>query len=240
MTRKVRIGIIGDFEPNSKSHIATNEALKHCAQNLGFNLEIKWLPTVSLVKNVEKSICNFDGFWCAPGVYKSIEGTLNAINYARENDYPFIGTCGGFQQTVIEYSRNKLNLQDVQHIEYSPDALNLIITKLTCSLVGKTSKVYISKNSKLFNIYSKTEVYEKFSCNFGINPKYEEAINEGGLKVVGVDENDESRILELPHKNFFVATLYQPQLTSTYENPHKLILAYLLCAKEFHLLHNCG
>ncbi len=49
---------------------------------------------------------------------KSMKGTLAAIRFAREKDYPFIGTCAGFQYTVIEYARNQLGLEDAQHEEY--------------------------------------------------------------------------------------------------------------------------
>jgi CTP synthase (UTP-ammonia lyase) len=59
-------------------------------------------------------------------------------------------------------------------------------------------------------------------------------IDESGFKVVGTDERGEMRILELPQNKFFIATLFQPQLSSLPTNPHKLILAYLTCSKEFH------
>ena len=179
MSRLFKIGIVGDFEPERQSHKATNEALNHCAEYLEINVELQWLPTESLEKNVDKSISKFDGLWSAPGVYKSIRGALNAIQFAREKDYPFIGTCGGFQFTVIEYARNKLGLNDAQHAEYSPDTTNSIITPLSYSLVGETRKALINNNSRIYKFYNQTEVEERFSCNFGINfvlSKYEENI----------------------------------------------------------------
>lgn len=236
MSASIKIGIIGDFDMERPSHKATNEALNHCADYLDINLELQWLPTESLEGDTEKSISNFDGLWCAPGVYKSMKGALNAIQFAREKDYPFIGTCAGFQYTVIEYARNKLGLNDVQHAEYNPDAPNLIITALSCSLVGETRKIFISKNSRTYTFYNKTEVNERFTCNFGLNPGYRKLIDESGFKVVGTDENDEARILELPQNRFFIATLFQPQLSSLPANPHKLIVAYLTCSKEFRLI----
>jgi CTP synthase (UTP-ammonia lyase) len=41
------------------------------------------------------------------------------------------------------------------------------------------------------------------------------------------------RAIELPRHRFFVATLFQPQLSSTAEEPHPLILAYLEAAGAF-------
>jgi CTP synthase (UTP-ammonia lyase) len=230
----IKIGVIGDFESERPSHKATNEALNHCAKYLGINIKIQWLPTESLEKNVKKSIGKFDGLWCAPGEYKSTNGALKAIQFAREKNYPFIGTCGGFQYTVIEYARNKLGLDDVQHAEYNPDAANLIITPLPCSLAGETQKVFINKDSRVYEYYYKTEVEERFSCRFGINPYYRKLIDESGFRVAGTDENGDVRILDLVQNNFFIATLFQPQLSSLPMNPHRLILAYLTCSKEFH------
>jgi len=232
----IKIGIIGDFDLERPSHKATNEALKHCANYLEINLELQWLSTESLERDVDKSIRKFDGLWCAPGSpYKSMNGALNAIQFARENNYPFIGTCAGFQHTVIEYAQNKLGLKDVKHAEYDPYDSNLFISALSCSLVGETQKIFIDKNSKIYQFYNKSEVEERYNCNFGLNPHYQKMIDESGFRVVGTDDKGEARILELPQNKFFIATLFVPQQNSLPTIPHKLIVAYLTCSKEFHL-----
>jgi len=51
--------------------------------------------------------------------------------------------------------------------------------------------------------------------------------------VVGTDDEHGARIVELPDHPFFVATLFVPQLTSTADHPHPLILAYLQAARNF-------
>jgi len=95
-----------------------------------------------------------------------MKGTLKAIQFARENDYPFIGTYGGFQHAVIEYAQNKLGLNDAQYEEDDSDASKLFITALSCSLVGETRKIFINKNSMIYKFYDKTEVEERYNCNF--------------------------------------------------------------------------
>ncbi len=235
MSSSIRIGIIGDFDPQRPSHKATNDALNHCADYLGIDLDLQWLPTVLLEKDADKSIRIFDGFWCAPGSpYKNMKGALKAIQFARENDYPFIGTCGGFQHAVIEYAQNKMGFTDAQHAEYNPDASKLFISALSCSLVGETRKIYINNDSMIYRFYHETQVEERYNCSFGLDPQYQKLMDESGFKVAATDEKGEARILELPHNRFYVATLFQPQLSSSPENPHKLIVAYLNCAKEFH------
>ena len=83
------------------------------------------------------------------------------------------------------------------------------------------------------NSYGKGEVKEQFVCNYGLNPKFRDSIEKGQLKVTGVDNDGEVRAIELADHPFFIGTLYQPQISSTPENPHPLIVAYLKSALEF-------
>ena len=90
----LKIGIIGDFDPRKSSHIATNEGLTHVAHALAADLNVQWLPTEQLEDKINESdLKNFDAFWCSPGSpYNSLDGALKAIRFARENNWPFIGT----------------------------------------------------------------------------------------------------------------------------------------------------
>lgn len=235
MIQSVNIGIIGDYNQDFRPHQATNTALKDSAQYLGINLEFKWLPTLSFEEQpVKKTLQEFDALWCAPGSpYQSMNGALKAIQFARESQLPLIGTCGGFQHIVIEYARNILGFQDAEHAEYDPYASRLFISKLSCSLVGKTMKINLNPNSQIGQIYQNTVIQEKYYCNFGLNPNYQNLIDKEGLKVVGIDENGEARVLELPNHPFFIATLFVPQLSSSAYKPHPLISSYLETALSF-------
>ncbi len=94
MDQPLRVGIVGDFNPSYPSHTATNEALSHAASALSLHLEPTWLPTPSLEgEGREGLLRQFDALWCAPGSpYASMEGALEAIRFARERDWPFVGT----------------------------------------------------------------------------------------------------------------------------------------------------
>jgi CTP synthase (UTP-ammonia lyase) len=93
MNQEVEIGIIGEFDPDRRYHIATNEALNHAATALSVSLKASWISTQSLnTDSVEAALKSFHGLWCAPGDYRSIDGALLAIQFAREKGWPFIGT----------------------------------------------------------------------------------------------------------------------------------------------------
>ena len=94
MHEAIRIGIIGDFDPDFRPHAATEEALRHAADALAVGLEVRWLPTPSLLDpESEKALETFDGLWASPGSpYRSLEGALRAIRFARERSWPFVAT----------------------------------------------------------------------------------------------------------------------------------------------------
>lgn len=90
----IRIGIIGDFDPEFRSHEATNAAISHAAAALSIHTKVRWLHTTGLSGSDARAVLEqFDGLWAAPGSpYKNMEGALAAIRFAREQDRPFIGT----------------------------------------------------------------------------------------------------------------------------------------------------
>jgi CTP synthase (UTP-ammonia lyase) len=96
MDRAIRVGLIGDFNPKNKTHIATNDGLHHAAAALDVSVEPIWLPTPSLddaAYNAEATLKSMDALWCAPASpYESMSGALRGIRFAREQDWPFIGT----------------------------------------------------------------------------------------------------------------------------------------------------
>ena len=95
MNRKIRVGIIGDYDPERYfSHIPTNEALAHAASALSVTPDVTWIPTSSLTgQSIEKTLKQFDALWCASGSpYENMDGAIQAIRYAREMGWPFIAT----------------------------------------------------------------------------------------------------------------------------------------------------
>ena len=131
-----------------------------------------------------------------------------------------------------------MGITDAEHEETAPDSPTLVVSKLACSLVGKDQKIKILTGSLLHSSYSLDDVTEQFVCNYGLNPKFRDTIEKGQLKVTGVDLDDEVRAIELTDHPFFIGTLYQPQISSTPESPHPLIVAYLQAALEFQMKGN--
>lgn len=239
----VRIGILGDFNPEFRSHHATPDSLQHAARKLDLKVESEWIPTPSLIgPEAEKILESFDGLWAAPGSpYKSFDGMLKGIEFARRRDWPFLGTCAGFQYAFIEFARNVLGIADSDSAENNFGSNNIVIYPVACAvpdrkgnapkLSGMVPEIRLRPGSYLQSFYGKKEIVtEEFFCNFEVNPEYEWCAMEAGFPVVARGSQGEIRAIESPAHRFFIATLFQPQLSSTEKNPHPLVTAFVQAA----------
>lgn len=228
-----RIGIVGEFQPNFAPHNAIAPSVEHArgADGCGLPVTLDWVATDDAENMTSQELGGYAGWWIAPGSpYRSMDGALKVIRYAREQDIPLLGTCGGYQHVVLEYARNVLGFGDAAHAEYDPYASNLFISALSCSMAGQTMTVAVREKTTAAGLYGQRTVAEKYYCNFGLNLVHLPALTAAGLVVSGTDQDGEPRILELPDRQFFVATLFVPQTSSTADAPHPLIVGLLNAA----------
>ncbi|HEU5181259.1 MAG TPA: hypothetical protein VFW45_10720 [Candidatus Polarisedimenticolia bacterium] len=223
----IRIGLVGDRNLEVRAHAAIPRALDLAGKGLPRSLEPVWLLTTTLGRDLDERLSQLSGLWCVPGSpYKSTESALWAIQTARERPIPFLGTCGGFQHAVLEFARNVLGSPEAAHAELSPAAKDPWISALSCSLVGESGLIKLVAGSKAATAYGKDKTTEEYHCNYGLNAAYRERLETGGLKATGFDEAGDVRILELEGHPFFVATLFQPELSAYRGVPHPLVRAF--------------
>ncbi|EJN30844.1 CTP synthase (UTP-ammonia lyase) [Pseudomonas sp. GM78] len=208
--RVIRIALIGDHDPQVTAHLAIPVALGMAAEHSGRNVQGQWLATDSL--QADTPLNGFDGFWCVPASpYRSMDGALRAIRFAREQRRPFLGTCGGFQHAVLEYARNVLGWSDAEHGETAPDATRALLTPLACSLVETVDTIHLLEGSLIAKAYETSEIREGYRCRYGVNPQFERELLKHALHAVGHDAGHDLRAVELSGHPFFVATLFQPE-----------------------------
>ena len=245
MAESVQIGIFGERDPGSPTLPSIDKSIQHAAVELNIAAHAQWLPTDSLLESaLDKKLEAFDGLWAAPGSpYKSFDGMLRGIEFARRRDWPFLGTCGGFQYTLIECARNLLGISDANSAENDSDSKNVVIYPVACvvpdgkknapKLSGKIPEIRIRPGSYLHSFYKKDVVSEEFFCNFEVNPEFEWAIIEAGFPIVARGTRGEVRAIESSAHQFFIATLFQPQLSSKPGKPHPIIVEFLRAAARW-------
>ena len=129
---------------------------------------------------------------------------------------------------ALGHASGELGIKDAEHAEYDPYASKLVVNPLSCSLAGQMLEIELVDTSAItYKAFDTDRIKEKYYCNFGLNPAYQEQLHVNGFKVTGKDGTNEARILELDNHPFFIATLFVPQDNSTAEKPHKLVTAFL-------------
>lgn len=218
-----RIALIGERSPNVTSHTRIPLLLDALAAHDRLVLDAYWVST----EDAEDAgaVRGFDAVWVLPGSpYRSEAGALTAIRTAREEGIPFLGTCGGFQHTLLEYARNVCGLAGVAHAENDPGADDLLIEPLACSLVGHEGTVTLTPGSLAESVLGADRSVERYHCMYGPGPHLD-TLRAHGLRFTGEDEEGRVRIAELPGHPFFLATLFQPELFGDGSRPHPVVRA---------------
>ncbi|MFE6908389.1 CTP synthase C-terminal region-related (seleno)protein [Streptomyces erythrochromogenes] len=231
-TQVARIALVGDRSPHVKSHARIPLLLDALASRDGLVLDAYWIPTSDAAAEAAAgTLARFDAVWVLPGSpYASEAGALAAIRVAREEGIPFLGTCGGFQHTLLEYARTVCGLAGVAHAENDPGAPDLLIAPLACSLVGHEGVVRAEPGSLAETALGAERSTEHYHCTYGPAPRHLPALTAHGLRLSGHDEEGQVRIAELPGHPFFLATLFQPELQGDGTRPHPIVRALAVAA----------
>lgn len=209
MKAQVRIALVGDYQPQAVSHQAIPIALQLTAKYLDVDIQSHWLPTESITDT--SVLQRYDAIWVVPGSpYKHDDGAFLAIRHAREQNVPFLGSCGGFQYAIVEYARNVMGWHDAGHAE-TDNGGRLVIAPLSCSLVEKSGAIIFQPNTLAARVYGKLETSEGYHCNFGVNPEFVADLQRHPLIISGHDSEGDVRSVELPGHRFYAATLFQSE-----------------------------
>ena len=230
MHSSIRVGLLGEFNAQQKAHQAIPKSLAAVSEG---GVETTWVSTDSVDKG--ESLAEFHGLWCVPGMpYRSADGAISAIRFARTSHLPFLGTSAGFQYALIEYARHVLGLTEADHQKSNPRAAIPLITPLAVGLAGVKARVRFMEGSHLRNAYRAAESTEEYHCSFGLNGRYRRLIESGPMCVSAVDDQQEIRAVELDGHPFFVATLFEPEMSP---GPNPLVAAFVAaCRRRQHTL----
>ncbi|WBM69102.1 CTP synthase [Buttiauxella sp. WJP83] len=224
----LRVALVGDYNSTVIAHQAIPLALDNAAEYVDVTVDYDWLPTPEVTS--PEDLVGYDAIWCVPASpYQNEDGALLAIRYARENQIPFLGTCGGFQHAIIEYARNVLDWHDAGHAETSRDG-RLVIGPLSCSLVEKSDAIELKAGSLIAEAYGRSQIEEGYHCNYGIADFFTAHLASSQLQPTGWDNHGEIRVVELRGHPFFVGTLFQHERNALKDKPAPLVEAFLKAA----------
>lgn len=228
MAALLNLALVGDYRASAVAHQAIPLAIERAAAHLGAAVSFRWLPTDQLgdLSVVKES----DAVWVVPGSpYKNDKAVFDTLRWAREQQRPLLGSCGGFQYAVIEYAHNVLDWQDANHAE-TDEGGRMVIAPLSCSLVEQRGEVRFAPGSRIAEAYGAQSSDEGYHCNFGVNPAFSEALEGENLRITSWDASGDVRGIELTDHPFFVATLFQSERAALQGKDSPLVIAWLQAA----------
>ncbi len=244
--KQVTIGITGKYTSLRDSYASILKALEHAGASLKCKVNVRWIETTDFEsgKKIPKQLLKGVEGIIVPGGFgkRGTLGKIKCIQYARENNIPFLGICYGMQLAVIEYARNVCGINDANSIEIEPDTSEPVISVLpeqkkieglggTMRLGGRD--IEVKENTLAHKLYKKSKIRERFRHRYEVDPKYIEVLEKKGLVFSGKAPNVPiMQILEIPKHPYFIASQYHPEFTSRPTKPNPLFFGLVKAANK--------
>ncbi len=238
----LEVAIVGKYIQLSDAYLSVVEALTHAGMAIESNIQLRWVSAEDIEDcGAEKSLQGCDAI-IVPGGFgiRGIEGKINAIEYARLQNIPFLGLCLGMQCCVIEWARNVAHLETANSSEFEPDSPNPVINLLPEQEdivdLGGTMRlgVYASRlasNTLAFSLYQQEVIYERHRHRYEFNNAYRNQFLESGYLISGTSPDGRLvEIIEMPDHPFFLATQFHPEFQSRPNRPHPVFLGLVKAA----------
>ena len=240
--KEVTIGLIGKYVELKDSYKSISESFIHGGVASEAKVNVEWIHSETLTKeNIQESLGHLNGILVAPGFgTRGISGKIEAVNFARENNIPFLGICLGMQVAVIEFARNVLKMTDANSTEISEKTKFPVISMMEeqkqVSYFGGTMrlgtyKCQLKSNSKASNAYNTENINERHRHRFEFNNSYLEQFEKAGMLASGRNpETGLVEVIEIPNHPWFVGVQFHPEYKSTVAKPHPLFVAFVQAA----------
>lgn len=240
----VKIAIVGKYVKLEDAYLSVVESIKHGGFANNVPVDIHFVNSEKVAKeNVKDLLGDYDGI-IVPGGFggRGVEGKIETVKFARENNIPFLGICLGMQMAVIEVARDLLGLKDANSTEFDKDCKNPVIHIMEeqKKVVNKGGTMRlgnypcITKEKSLARkLYGKEEIIERHRHRYEYNNEYKERLEEAGLICSGTSPDGKLvEMVEMPNHPFFIASQFHPEFTSRPDKPQPLFVGLVKAAKE--------
>ena len=235
------------------SYKSLYEAIYHACVHNKANVVIKWLDSETInSKNVSELLKSACGV-LIPGGFgnRGINGKIEAIKFARENQIPFLGICLGMQLSIIEFAKNVLKIKNAGSSEFGNYKNNLIslmtewdfqnkkIKRTKDVDLGATMRLgsypcHIKNNSLASKIYKSKLIKERHRHRYEVNPKFRFQLEKKGLIFSGFSKDKKLlEIIENKNHKWFLGVQFHPELNSKPFKPHPIFLSFIKNSLDF-------
>ena len=247
-SNEIILAFVGKYLDLKEAYKSLTEALIHSGAHLNTKVNLKWVDAEEIEANgAQKVLEDIDAVLVAGGFgERGIEGKIEAIKFARENEIPYLGICLGMQLALVEFARNVLNIKDANSIEFDKKTKNPIIYLIDEFIDTKGSKQIrthkspmggtmrlgeyecnIKNGTKLQKAYDGVKtIMERHRHRYEANPKYREKFEKAGMIISG-ESDGLIETVELKEHPWFVGVQFHPEFTSHLKTPNPIILEFV-------------
>lgn len=239
LSKTITVGLVGKYVELPDAYLSLVESMKHAGITYDTDIEIDWIDSEALTGDAMVEACKALDAIVVPGGFgtRGIDGKIDAIQYARENNVPFLGTCLGMQLAAVEFARNVIGLDGAHTVEVNEATAHPIVKLIAgqdlSEGLGNTLRLgahamELKEATKMHTAYGTTNISERHRHRYEVNKDYVTQFEEHGL-IVSAYSEDENIIegLELTSHPWFVTCQFHPEFKSRPTNPHPLIAEFV-------------
>ena len=235
----VKVALVGKYVELHDAYMSVREALKHAGLANGVEVEISWVPSADLEKDLGWELVYEANGIIVPGGFGSrgTEGKIRAARYARENKVPYLGLCLGMQLMVVELGRQVLQCEKVNSTEFDRSTphpvIDLMPDQRAIADMGGTIRLglypcVLQPGTCAGAAYSQASVQERHRHRFELNNAYRQALEQAGMRFSGISPDGRLvEIAEIADHPFMVGTQFHPEFLSRPTRPHPLFVSFL-------------
>ncbi|WP_249869345.1 CTP synthase [Oceanobacillus saliphilus] len=245
LSKKVDIGLVGKYVELPDAYLSVVESLKHAGYDFDADINIHWINSESSDKeSIDSELSQVDGI-IVPGGFgdRGIEGKIEAIRYARENNIPFFGICLGMQLASVEFARNVVGLEGAHSAEIDPKTPHPIIDLLPeqkdIQDLGGTLRLgaypcKLKDGTKTKAAYNGADtIEERHRHRYEFNNDYREQMAEQGFIFSGTSPDGRLvETIEIENHPWFVACQFHPEFTSRPTRAQSLFKGFIGASVE--------
>ncbi len=239
---KVNIALVGKYVELRDAYLSVAEALKHAGLHNKVEMNIDWVHSEDVTPlTVDEILKNADGI-LVPGGFgdRGVEGKIEAIRFARENNVPFLGICLGMQLAVVEFARNVLGLKGAHSSELAPETefpmIDLLPEQHDIEDLGGTLRLglypcMVKDGTVAHEAYGEDLIYERHRHRYEFNNFYRDQVEGKGMVISGLSPDERLvEIIEIPDHKWFVAGQFHPEFKSRPTRSHPLFRDFVKAA----------
>ncbi len=248
----VTIAMVGKYVDLTESYKSLSEALIHAGIHTLTNVNIKYVDSEKIEQH-GTGILEGAHAILVPGGFgkRGVEGKIDAVRYARENNIPYLGICLGMQVAVIEFARNVAGLTGAHSTEFNQATEYPVIALIeewlradggqelrsedsdlggTMRLGGQQCR--LAPGSLAHQLYGKDVIEERHRHRYEFNNQYRDQLVDNGLLLSGLSIDGKLvEVVEIGSHPWFFACQFHPEFTSSPRDGHPLFSGFIEAAR---------